>query len=84
ELTISAGQSGEGFLTGATLAWSESLTTLPRSARSRVSSSRSFAAAYEDTLTSLPSGDLVDRIARVSESDSKCAHTSDARAGLAR
>ena len=34
----------------ATLAWSEPLTALPRSARSRVSSSRSlWKAAYEDT-----------------------------------
>src|SRR5437868_15513285 len=33
---------GEGVLSGRTLVWSEPLTTLPRSARSRVSSSRSF------------------------------------------
>jgi hypothetical protein len=33
---------GEGVLFGATLAWSEPLTALPRSARSRVSSSRSL------------------------------------------
>ena len=45
---------GEGVLFGRTLAWSEPLTTLLRSAQSRVSSSRSFAAAYEDTLASLP------------------------------
>jgi len=36
---------GEGVLSGATLAWSEPLTTLPRSARSRVSSSRSLCKA---------------------------------------
>src|ERR1700682_3554182 len=37
----------------ATLAWSEPLTTLPRSVRSRVSSSRSLCkAACEDTLAS--------------------------------
>ena len=34
--------SARGILFGATLAWSEPLTTLPRSARSRVSSSRSL------------------------------------------
>jgi len=33
---------GEGALFAATLAWSEPLTALPRSARSRVSSSRSL------------------------------------------
>src|SRR5882672_5355005 len=39
---IAAGQSGQGILSSATLAWSEPLTALLRSAQSRVSSSRSL------------------------------------------
>jgi hypothetical protein len=41
---------GEGILSAATLAWSEPLTALPRSARSRVSSSRSLCKAATRTL----------------------------------
>jgi hypothetical protein len=42
---IHRARSARGILSGATLAWSEPLTALPRSARSRVSSSRSLCKA---------------------------------------
>ena len=45
---------GEGILFGRTLAPAEPLTTLLRSAQSRVFLGRSLAAAYEDTLASPP------------------------------
>jgi hypothetical protein len=41
-LLVHRAGSARGILFGATLAWSEPLTALPRSARSRVSSSRSL------------------------------------------
>src|SRR5256885_12821279 len=53
---------GEGILFGATLAWSEPLTALLRSAQSRVSSSRSLCKAATRTPSRLPFGDYAARI----------------------